>query len=41
MKQLAVEGLGMERKTADPITREMEMELWEKGFFPEKWEMVC
>ena len=33
MKQLAGEGLGMERKTADPITREMEMELWEKGIF--------
>ena len=33
MKQLAKDGLGMDRKSADPITREMESQLWEKGIF--------
>ncbi len=33
MKQLACDGLGMERKSADPISREMEVQLCEKGLF--------
>ena len=33
MKELTAQGLGVERKSAEPITRDMEAILWEKGIF--------
>ena len=33
MKQLAKDGLGLNRKSAEPISRKMESQLWEKGIF--------
>ena len=33
MKELTVQGLGVERKLAEPITQDMEAILWEKGIF--------
>ena len=33
MKELTAQGLGVERKLAEPITQDMEAILWEKGIF--------
>ena len=33
MKELTAQGLGVERKSAEPITQDMEAILWEKGIF--------